>query len=307
MGELSRKIGEQGEAVALSFFERIGWSPLEAALDIQCNHPQEHKLKTTKKDRSKHGLDLLFSYLCPLMPRTRRNVLISMKNSDYEKTANMSSRVKDDLQELDRLIECFAFSENRANLNQAGGADVIEDCGVLVRINRDTNIDHSFLGTEAESLARQQNQNLLYFVENERFDFVDSCVNYLDFKLKDRRNTFNIQRNSLTVGAEVRLVESQILPLQSLVGGPIVARSEDDATKALVIFSNENFSEESFKRLVGLGLQCSGGWPSEVRFVFDGYDRTKQTIVDRVRAQLHDKAFARTIQCDSFEIRSRLK
>lgn len=307
MGELSRKIGEEGEAIAFSFFKRIGWTPIETALDIRCNEPADHALKRSKKDRTKHGLDILFSYVCPLMPGTRRNILISMKNSDFEKTHNKISLIRDDMRELDMLLDCFTFSEKRAELQAQGGSTVIQDCGILVRINRDENTDRSFLGSESASSTRHPNANQLYFVENERFDFVDSCMNYLDLNLRNEINLFNIHRNSLSMGGEVRLVESSILPVQSLIGGPIIVRSTGQTHKSLVIFSHEAFSADSLKRLIGLALQCSNGWPSEVIIVQRGYDRTKSEVFNAVRAQIYDKTFAETIRCDSFEVKSRLK
>lgn len=307
MGELSRKIGEDGEALAQSFFKRIGWSPIQSGLDITCSHPKEHASKKSKGDRTGHGVDLLFSYICPLMPRLRRNILVSMKNSDFERTENKTSLIRDDLRELDWAIECFSVSERRAQLQAEGGAEAIQDSGLLVRINRDPSIDRSFLGGNAEAVTRQANENLLYFVENERFDFVDSCMNYLDLNLRDHFNAFNIQRNALNLGGDVRLTESTLLPVQSLVAGPIVVRSKKDAIKSLLIFANEPFSQSTLKKLIGLGLQCSNGWASEVRLVFPDYDRTKKGLADEVRAQIQDRSFAQAVSCDSFQISSRLK
>ena len=306
-GELSKKIGEQGEALALSFFQRIGWAPIQTAIHIDCNEPDEHSLKKSQRGRNTHGLDILFSYNCPLKPRTRRNVLVSMKNSDYEKTNNRVSLVRDDLRELDMLLACFMVSEKRAELNSEGGADFIEEAGVLIRINRDSNTDRSYLGNELASSSRPGNMHPLHFIENERFDFVDSCMNYLDIYHRDSQNAFNIHRNSLNIGSNVRQNESKILPLQSLVGGPLIVRSLGITEKSLIIFSDDPFSPLTLKRLIGLAQQCSNGWPSKVKLVLNGYDRSKEGIIEGVLAQISDKSFARTIQCDSFEIKSRLR
>ena len=307
MGELSKKIGEDGELLALEFFKRIGWHPLETAIDIVCADPHEHILRGSKGDRSSHGVDLLFSYLCPLMPRTRRNVLISMKNSNYEKTYNRSSLVKDDMLELDWSISCFSRSPKRSDLQMAGGANTIRDSGVLIRLNRDASVARSFVGDDPESLSRQQYANSVHFIENSRFDFVDQCMSYLDKNLRDAKNEFKIHRNSLSFGGDVRVIASPFLPLQSLVAGPIIIRSEDNTNKILVVFSTDVFSDSALKRMIGLALQCSDGWASEVRIVMPGYDRSKAGVVDGIRSQLQDRKFARTIACDSFENRSRLK
>lgn len=308
MGELSNKIGEEGEAIALSFFKSIGWSPLQTAIDIDCCQPEDHKRKGAKKNRSKHGLDLLFSYLCPLVPRVRRNILISMKNSDYEKTQTKTSLIKNDLKDLNTLLDCFSLSPERATLLEQGGQDKVHDCGILIRINRDSNVDRSNLVDSASSSLLLQNAgNHLCFVENDRFDFVDSCMSYMNMNFRDLNNFFNIHRNPLNTGGEVRLFESKILPFQSLVGGPIIMRSEDSQSKKLIVFSNESFTQTSLKRLIGLALQCSDGWASEIRFVVNGYDRTKSSVTDSLRAQVESKSIADTMTFDSFEIKTRLK
>ena len=60
MGELSKLIGEEGERIALDFFEKIGWKSLVTNTTLQCSKPVLHKRKGTEK-RTTHGIDLAFS------------------------------------------------------------------------------------------------------------------------------------------------------------------------------------------------------------------------------------------------------
>lgn len=306
MGELSKKIGEEGESLVLAFLERIGWSPIRSSVTLSCEYPKKHKLNSSKKDRRDHGIDLLFSYLCPVVPGERRNVLISVKNSRVEKTTSCPSIIRDDFKDLNTALECFRRSHVRSELSKSGGASKIDDCGILIRINRDPNVDKSIRGNDVEALSRIALEGNLYFVENDRFDFVDSCMQYLDHGFRDAKNTFNIQRTSLSLDGSKRIIESDILPLHSLVGGPIVVRSSNGDRKCLILFSNEGFSEQSLEKLIGLS-QISDGWPTEVRLIFPDYNSARMEVVERLKARLEDRGFANSIVCDSFEVRSRLK
>jgi len=62
MGELSKKIGEQGEELVMRFFKQIGWTPLADGIDIECEFPEKHKRKAADATRATHGVDLMFSY-----------------------------------------------------------------------------------------------------------------------------------------------------------------------------------------------------------------------------------------------------
>lgn len=307
MGELSKKIGEQGELLIKEFLERIGWLHLQPSFDVDCLSPHEHKRKEAKEPRRTHGGDLLFSCLCPYIPAVRRNVIISVKNSNFEKTVEKVTLIEDDLKDLNTLLECFRFSPERANLQKRGGATSTSDMGLLIRINRDPDTQRSFVGDGGAQRLGLDGSNALYFVENDRFDFVDCCMDYLKRECNGRENSFYVHKNSLNLTGEARRLESEFLPVQNLVAGPIAVRSSLTGFRKLVIFCNEQFSRFSFERMVGLALSCSDGWASEVVVVADGYDRTKADIVSAVLSELDDARFASTIRCESFNVKSRLQ
>lgn len=307
MSELQKKIGEDGEELVLAFFKRIGWKGLLTNIELKCLSPGEHKLPTSKNPRSEHGIDAFFSYICPYAPNVRRNILISIKNSNYERTTPKPSTINKDLRDLASAMECFELSELRARIMAQGGSNQEETYGALIRIDRNPKIDQTATDRDFNFTTQSGTTQPLFFIENSRFDFIDSCMHYVETNLGDRTNTFNIPRTSLTVGGETRKFENPFLPFNCLVGGPVVMRSQLDQSKMLVIFCNEPFSICAFQRLVGLAANCTDGWPSEVRLVFDGYNRTFEFEIEREISLLQHAPFADSIRCDSFEIRSRLK
>ena len=307
MGELSKKIGDEGEELINQFLDRIGWTKTQRQYDIDCEKRDEHQRKGSKSPRRTHGGDILFSYICPFIPGVRRNILVSVKNSNFEKTGMKVTTVTDDLKELNMLINCFEVSERRSNLQLSGGANVTTDIGLLIRINRDPDSERSFLGENGIEQVQLEGSNPIYFVENDRFDFIDCCMEYLKRNFGDRENKFYIHKNSLNLSGEVRRMESAFLPVQNLVAGPIAIRSSLNAEKDFILFSDQEFSEFCLEKMIGIALACSNGWASRITIVFHGYDRTKKDAFDAVIAKIDDSSFSSSVTCDSFTVKSRLK
>jgi len=305
-GEISKKIGDDGERLIAEFFKRIGWERTQTQFNIDCANPHAHQRKEAKNPRQTHGADALFSYICPYMPGVRRNILVSVKNSNFEASNSSKTKVENDIKELQMLMDCFELSEKRVDLQQSGGATTTKEIGVLIRIDRNPDIDKS-LSKEMSNQLQQEGGNPVYLVDNERFDFIDSCMDYLIRKAGDRKNSFYIHKNSLNLTGETRRLESSFLPIQNLVAGPIAIRSSLEGEKYLILFCDEQFSAFSAEKMIGMALTCSGGWPSKIVMVFNDYDRTKSDIVESVKARLDDGTFASTIHCDSFTIKSRLQ
>jgi len=109
-GELSKKIGEDGEKLARQFLRAIKWNIVAENENIPSLKPEEFKKATSQSPRKTHGIDFVVAYDCPLDPSTRRNILISMKNSEKEVTNNQSSLVNNDLKELDQTIQSYQCS-----------------------------------------------------------------------------------------------------------------------------------------------------------------------------------------------------
>ena len=85
MGELSKKVGEDGEKKALKFFDLIGWEEerIINGVDLPCVNSSVHKLPTSENERQSHGVDLIYSYVCSYDPDVKKQVLISVKNTVF--------------------------------------------------------------------------------------------------------------------------------------------------------------------------------------------------------------------------------
>ncbi len=312
MGELSKKIGEQGEATVRRFFESIGWEPLTDGTDLPCIRPKEHRRPDSTGERTTHGVDLAFSYICPIIPSFRRNILISVKNSNDDETTTLKKRIKQDLTDLATALTCFKRSQMRANFaKEGGGAESSDDIGILVKINKDPDGEKSFLGDlGAREQMETEGTAPVCFMENARFDFIEHCMGFLARTAPKSDHSFFHVKSSLNMSASSRLTSSKLLPIQDLLGGPLVVKSEEegqDAKSSLRIFSQQLFTEARFSRLLGLGLDESTNWVN-VEILFPDFQELKHgAIVSQIKTGLANKAFAKKIRCESTDPRSRIK
>jgi hypothetical protein len=305
-GELSKKIGEEGEALARKFLKRIGWQIAAENKDILCEWPAEHGRSQTRE--ATHGIDFIVAYDCPLVHSTRRNILISMKNSHIEKTRNQQTRVRDDLRDLENAITCYKRSSLRAEINRDCEAHIIEDSGVLLKINRDRDEAESFLKTtESNSRLDIGGEHDIHFIENKRFDLVDLAVKWLLDERREGVNSCFYPSTTSNYAADVAEIEGNVVPLHHVVAGPLTFRHVEGNKKELIIFSSTEFSRTAFERLVGLANGCSAGWASHVTIVFwDLSVAQKEEVEDALRG-VRSKELAQSVKVESLDPRTRTR
>lgn len=312
MGEQSKSTGEEGENIAEGFLSLVGWSPLASGIDLKCEQPQRHKRKGSESNRESHGVDFIFSYLCPLEPGIRRHVLISMKNSASDKTTPKRQLVKDDLADVATALVCFRNSKQRNDLNRQGGAKSAVDLGLLIRINKDPDEEKSFL----EGLSKTEHIDLegnatVHFLENARFDFVERCLKHVQSEFQGYTHTYVVSRNALTGSVDVWNTKTAILPIQNLIGGPIVVRldkcgANGVSESCLAIYSQEVFTIERFKRLTSFAQVITGALV-DVTIVFPDFQKLAHSeAVDIALGGLADKDFAKRVRCASSDSRIRV-
>lgn len=313
MGEKSKNVGNQGEEFVKGFLRKIGWSPVADGFDIECEFSQEHKGKGSSSPRSTHGIDLAFSYPCPLVPEVRRNVLISVKNSSEEDTKNKLSTVRSDITDLGTALKCFKRSPERREMNSAGeGATRSEDFGILFKLNKDPDNTKSFLGESGgKERVEIEGWDPVYLIENARYDFVERVMTYAAALAAGRKQAFVLTKTSLSVSADQRKSSSPLLPIQNLIGGPIAMRIDpaDSATQgesSLALFSNEAFELECFRRLASLAYELSSNWV-DVLIVFPDFQELKHgTLVRQALVGLAQRDFAKRVRCGSLNGVARL-
>lgn len=304
-GEISKRIGEDGESLARSVFERLGWPVSAENQNIPCQFPADHK--TGERDRTQHGLDFLVAYDCPLVQSTRRNVLISMKNSELERTQGRASTVKNDLKELDWLLKCYSRSRLRSEVNENSECDEVIDLGILIKINKDPDSAESFLRNlkENERIPNTSGRDI-HFIENSRFDLVDLTLKFLKSERTDYSVSYFYPSNTLNYAAETSCIEGALVPVDHFVSGPLTFRCVEGKTKEFLVFSSATFSSSEFERLVGLAFGCSQGWASRTTIVFPSLTPSERTIAKSLIRGVASYEFASSITIDSLDPRSRL-
>lgn len=305
-GELSKKIGEEGEALARNFLKRIGWTIVAENQDIACEQPSEHGKSQTRG--ATHGIDFIVAYDCPLVHSTRRNILISVKNSHVEKTRKQETRVRDDLKDLEKSISCYKRSALRAEINRDSELHIIEDSGILIKINRDKDSAESFLNSpDSNSRLDIGGDHDIHFMENKRFDLVDLAMKWLSNERRDGVNSSFYPSTTSNYAADVAEIEGNVVPLHHLVSGPLTFRHVKDGKKECVIFSPVDFSRTTFERLVGLANGCSSGWATHVTIVF--WDLTveqKSEAEDALRG-VRSRQLAQSVALESMDLRTRIQ
>lgn len=303
MGELSKKIGEAGEAMVLEFFRRIGWPAPVENTDIKCLSPAKHR----ERESATHGIDLIYSYICPVQPGFRRNILVSVKNSQDHETKTVRRKVVADFEDLADALVCFKPSPLRQRMVKGGGARHIEEVGILFKLNKDPDSSKSVLG--ANRNVEFSGNPMLAFVENVRIDFIERCLHHANHHFSGWKVTFFHPRNPLTAPADARQTSSGLLPWQSVVAGPLAVKLEekgDDGKAVLAIYSQQPFNVERFQRLVGIAMELSASWV-KARIVFPDYEDTRDgTTVRAVLSGLADASFSNKVNCMTLELLSRL-
>ncbi len=311
MGESSKKLGEEGEAKIRAFFESIGWPALSDGFDIDCLMPEQHKAEDSSGNRRTHGIDFAYSYVCPVVTNRQRNILISAKNSAEDETPTKRMLIKKDLRELAIALKCFNHSRQKKVMNESGkGATSSEDVGILIRLNKDKDTDRSYLGDAANrDRIEIEGSCPLYLIENARFDHVSRVIRHVTTSFGGLSHSYALPKTALNFAADSRRTSSDLLPIQSLVGGPIAVRLDSPSGSeqaSLVIYTDEPFEIDHFRRLTSLGLDLSSNWVNVTIAFPDFQQHAHGEVVSQAIAGMAQKDFAAKVKCCSLEERVRL-
>lgn len=307
MAEFSKTVGEHGEEAARNFFNIIGWNNLIDGKDITCRHPKNHKLPASKNGRTKHGVDLMFSYLCPFEPTTRKQFLISVKNQhsdEKEGRSRTASKIKQDLTDLNTALKCYQYSDLRKSYMKQGRANNSEQIGLLLYL--DENLATPLKRDSSISVSAFPNEgNYTHIViDSQRFDFIEALHHYLHFAYTNHEKQYYIYNSSPDhLGSLVTF-----LPFSYLSGGSIpiaISLQKGDQTiRTLLIFSEANFSTTNLPQLLSLSLKLTQEW-ADCIILFPDYNRIKhEADAKRIIQEMKDISNIK-IKCDSYSLKTR--
>ena len=306
MGEWSKKIGEEGERIALKLMEITGWGNLEKGIDIPC---VDNKVHVRAKE---HGLDGLFLYKSPLKDRTLNNVCISVKfnNDGYPSSASTrKTKFKDHLIQLNNTIECYENSEMKVEKdNLWSGVDNSDCYGVVIWLHNDRKDNSKDDLIDEFKDIRMEGDSLDYpiaLIDQKRANFIFETHKYVKEKYFDFEISFNYQRTGNNNIDDEIVNSDEILPWEMLNTGLIVYRavkvSNDSDERNLLIMILEEFDSEVFKRLLGLAQTLSNNLANKIEIAFSLYSPVQhENSVNQVKASFEDEKFTQRVIVNSF-------
>ena len=224
-------------------------------------------------------------------------MLISSKYSTKKYPASATKRVKSYFVDVDQGIECFRRSEQFSSLKRGvRGIDSSIIRGLIFYVN--THESQPCLLSSLREARMKDLRNSIAIIENKRFEFVwksiDAAERYQSASL--HAWSFAYHATGQNIDSHAVAGEGKVLPLELLVGGPLVFRINEVATgrKSMLICVQEVFSEESLNSMIDLALEHSGrGWASAVKICFDKYNPIKdKPVVDLVKGRYSDRSFS---------------
>lgn len=283
MGELSKKIGEQGEKLVLAFLDIIGWSDSETGQTLTCNHPKKHQ-KNKKVDnlRTTHGIDVFFSTRSHLKGFTLDNIVCSVKyTSKPYPRSNVSTVFRNHFKDLAQTLECFTHSELRANCIDSynmKGVKRANDIGVLFWFSSDRKSDQDVISkVKSINIDKDLNFSVVHVVDNSRASFIYDSISFVKKIFSDKSIYFHYAFTSANYKDPNAQKYGKILPVEYLTSDILPFRLFDNETRktTFCISCRDGFSEENLNRLINFSSDVSQDFTNDVVIIFPDYDIAK--------------------------------
>lgn len=295
MGEISRTTGMFGENIVNEFLNMIGWQRT-SNIEFLCNQKSKHKKKT-------HDIDFFTSYICPLISDTRADVHISVKYTKIP--SSVKSTFVDYANSIINSCECFQHDEQHNNLVRNKFAKKIIRTQVVFWINHQENEDYSLLNSIKNLNSDfSGNTDNLYLVDNKSINFIYKSLKYAELHFSDAKSIdFEYPYTGLNGRIDGgRKTSGKILPVQFLTSPILPLRiTTKESHKILMIFLNEPFEEESFKRIMGLAQNLTAGWCNKIIICFPDYQILRHSIAyNNVMSIFSESQFSEMVDVKSF-------
>lgn len=291
MGETSKKSGEIGEALAAALLDKIGWQTLIKSISIDCNTPS-HKNEKDNPRRT-HGEDQIFLYHSPFHDDRTDFVHVSDKNilGKYPSEATLKAQFKAHLAELHQTMECAKYSPNLRGISSSFGAKKHSfHSGLLVWLHNDhENIEKDIKPELANARLDSLDTNPIYVVDNERASFLLKVVDNLKRRAEGGDFDFYYPRIGTAVSVDERRT-GKVLPLELIAADIIPALVRKDGKNEMILYSNENYESNAYKKLVAYGLNFGTGLVTTIYIGMPDFNPARhQSDADQVRMAFNQR------------------
>jgi hypothetical protein len=298
-GEKSKTSGEIGEKIAAGLLTKIGWAPNLKNIPIKCNTPS-HKNEAGNQ-RTSHGEDRIFLYNSPFHDSRTEVVHISVKNNigAYPSTdAAIKKLFKTHLAELHEVIECAQYSEEVQKATTTFKARKnISHSGMLVWVHNDSNDIEKDIKPVLSKIRLEQDSDVpVYLIDAGRAGFLMNVIDDVELRKKPWEFFYPVIGTVTTVD-EART--GKFLPLEIIASDVLPIVVSDGDKKEMIVYANQPFSEDAYKKLMAYGLRFSTSLVNTIRIGMPDYNpATHQADAETARLAFSDRA--ETIEPFSF-------
>lgn len=273
MGELSRSIGEEGERIALKFFETIGWKSLALNTTLSCLNPVNHKTGKSEK-RSTHGVDLAFSYRSLTETNTIQHVIVSCKATET-KYESPVGKFKEYIADLSQTMKCFSRSSVRSNWVK--GFDNFNkqvDCGVLLWISLSEKNCSVIDRVASCNFPEESNFGVICLIDNNVINFHFDVVKFVRDKYPNFTYNYFVPHTALSISDINGDRKTTVLPVE-YINSPFLwilleHKMISNEKPILLLVTKDGFNSDAF----GMYLAAARDLAQSItnRFAFCFYD-----------------------------------
>ncbi|CAO3456147.1 GapS4a family protein [Azospirillum largimobile] len=288
-GETSKKSGEIGETISSTLLQKIGWRLQIKNVPIDCMINSH--VNAEGNQRHTHGEDQIFLYHSPFHDESTCIVHVSNKNNikKYPSQASLKTNFKNYLRELQQTMECAKLSQKVQDYCENFSARKNRmHSGLLIWIHNDHNdIEKDIKLDLANVRLEQGSDDPIYLVDNARASFLLKSIN----DLESRDDNYRIYYPSIGTSVNIDIDRSgRFLPIELLSSDTIPAVIQKGDAKEFVIYTNHQYTPESYKRLIGYGLDFSAGLVGKISIGMPGYNPAQhREESDSVRLAFSDR------------------
>lgn len=253
MGEWSKSIGEKGEEIVKFIFEEIlNFNSLAANQSINCIKGEKHKEKSAVGNKTTHGIDGLIASPSPMEDYLLDIAIISSKYIASEYPKSLPTPFKSHLKDLAYTIECFNNSKLKSDINlNFSNITKTEVIGILVWLSNQSEVTFDIVSKVANiQIDNDIKFDKIFLLDNNKINFLYESVyktrkeygiDNMDFVYHNSSLNINsLQENSYGTRFPFNYLYSDIIPLRIVIDGKI----------NLMIYINDDFSEESFLQVL---------------------------------------------------------
>lgn len=278
MGELSKYVGEVGENIAKTFFDRIGWGESISNQTLPCLYKAKHS--TSKNSQRKtHGIDRLFSYVSNVEYQSIQNVYISCKNTLKPYPATPTTIFKEHMNDLIVGLECFKRSIIKRDItSRFNGYSTQYDAGVLFWISCDENTyDNVIEKVSSCRLDTDYEFGNIYIIDNSIVNFHIKILDFIEHKFTGYNWNYYLYETAMGYADKSLTRKTKILPVEYINSRFITFVLNNNSNigekPKLIIFTKDNFNKDNLEMYIHVAREFTSEMTTDYFIAFPDYNK----------------------------------